>query len=52
MSVYWRFKGEKAWRYGYKTRAECGLWRMGRWNGDTTGGSVVSPEEVEVKQWS
>jgi hypothetical protein len=52
MNVYWRFKGEKAWRYGYQTDAQAGLWRMGHWNGDTSGGTLVSPEEIEIKKWS
>lgn len=47
---YWRFKGEKAWRYGYATQAEKGLYRMRRWNGDTMGGPLVDPHDIEVRQ--
>lgn len=46
---YWRFKGEKAWRYGYASRAERGLWRMGLWNGDMSHGPYVDPDEVETR---
>ncbi len=52
--VWWRFKknapGE--YRFGYCTSAESGqLVRMGRWNGDTTGGCVVDPYEIEWKDY-
>ena len=48
-NVYWRFKGERAFRYGYPTQMPNGLVRMGRWNGDTYGGVIVNLEEIEVK---
>lgn len=48
-NIYWRFKGDKAYRYGYPTRMPKGLIRMGRWNGDTTGGFVVDKKEVEIR---
>ena len=48
-NVYWRFKGEKAYRYGYPTRIEKGLIRMGCWNGDTTHGTIVDEKDIEVK---
>ena len=49
VSCYWRFKGEKAYRYGYPTMLKNGLVRMGAWNGDTVGGVVVDPKEIEVR---
>lgn len=48
-SCYWRFKGEGPWRYGYPTDAGKGLIRMGLWNGDTHGGIVVDPSEIETR---
>lgn len=48
-SVYWRFKGEKAYHYGYPTRVERGMWRMGSYNGDTTHGVIVDPSDIELK---
>jgi hypothetical protein len=44
---YWRFKGEKVYRYGYATPVRGGLWRMGAFNGDTKGGRVIDPDEIE-----
>jgi hypothetical protein len=47
---HWRFKGQGEWRFGYCTYERgYDLVRMGRWNGDTIGGSVVSISEVEWK---
>ena len=46
---YWRFKGEKAYRYGYATHEGRGLYRMGLWNGDTSHGPIVDPYDIEVK---
>ena len=48
-SCYWRFKGEKEYRYGYATHAERGLYRMGLWNGDTDHGPFVNPYDIEVR---
>lgn len=48
---WWRFKGEKAYRFGYATRVSSGLFRMGYWNGDTTNGSVVDPLDIEWKEY-
>ena len=50
-NVYWRFKGEKSYRYGYPTQEKGGLVRMGRWNGDTTGGNIVDLKEIEIRRW-
>ena len=48
-NVYWRFKEEKVYRYGYPTQMSNGLVRMGRWNGDTAGGVLVDLKDIEVK---
>lgn len=52
--VYWRFKDKVpcSWHFGYVTY-ESGhdLVRMGRYNGDTTGGSVVSAFEIEWRPY-
>ena len=45
---YWRFKGEKSYRYGWPTSHESGLVRMGFYNGDTTNGPLVDEGEIEV----
>lgn len=50
-SCYWRFKGEKAYRYGYASQIDrSSLWRMGSYNGDFTGGFIVDPYDVEIKR--
>jgi hypothetical protein len=46
---YWRFKGEKAWVYGFATTVGRGLYRMGLWNGDTNHGPIVDPNDIEVR---
>lgn len=46
---YWRFKGEKPYRFGFATEAGGGLYRMGLWNGDTDHGPYVDPFEIEVR---
>lgn len=48
VGCYWRFKGEKEYRYGWPT-PEGSLWRMGRWNGDTSGGMIVDEYDIEVR---
>ena len=48
---YWRFKGDKAWRFGYATQATGGLYRMGNWNGDTMGGVLVDPADIERRNY-
>lgn len=45
---YWRFKGEKAYRFGYCSEATSGLYRMGFWNGDTRHDPFVFPNDVET----
>jgi hypothetical protein len=51
--VYWRFKSAGgAWTFGYATYASgCDLLRMGRWNGDTSGGTVVSAFDIEWRPY-
>jgi hypothetical protein len=46
---YWRFKGEKEYRFGYCTFVGRGLYRMGPWNGCTDRGPIVDPEDIEVR---
>ena len=53
--VWWRFKaqGPCPWKFGYCTYPPTGhdLVRMGRYNGDTMGGYVVSASEIEWKAY-
>jgi hypothetical protein len=52
MMCYWRPKGSVAWHFGYTSAVgSSGLVRMGRWNGDTMGGTVVSVDEIEWKEY-
>lgn len=46
---YWRYKFDLRWHFGYCTYIEgdASLVRMGRWNGDGIGGSVVSVADIE-----
>ena len=48
-ACYWRFKGEKAFVYGYASRVSGGLYRMGLYNGDYDHGPIVDPSEIEVR---
>lgn len=52
--VHWRFKDgmTSEYRFGYVTYLTDGLIRMGRWNGDTVGGAVVNPAEIEWRAYS
>lgn len=52
--VWWRFKAQGGtWRFGYVSRVPQGsLIRLGNWNGDTTGGVVVDPNEIEHKPYN
>lgn len=45
---YWRFKGEKAYRFGYATHIRGNLYRMGLWNGDDNHGPIVDCSDVEI----
>ena len=50
--VYWRFKMNipGPWYFGYVTYEKGhDLLRMGRYNGETNGGSIVSTSEIEWK---
>lgn len=50
--VYWRFCDQGEYRFGYCTYAGGhDLLRMGRWNGDTAGGSVVSINDIEWRPY-
>lgn len=48
---YWRFKGERAWRFGYCTYKDSGLYRMGTYAGDTSGGVLVEAHDEEQKRY-
>ncbi len=49
---YWRFKGDKEWRFGFSSRVESsGLLRMGNYNGDYHHGSIVDENEIETKEY-
>ena len=49
--LWWRFKKKAPcpWNFGYKTHISGNLYRMGNWNGDTSGGVVVDITEVDTK---
>lgn len=53
--VHWRFKAKAPcpWRFGYVTYHNDGhdLIRMGRWNGDSEGGPLVSASEIEWQEY-
>lgn len=52
--VWWRFKQAAlcSYRFGYCTYLrDHDLVRMGRWNGDVSGGPVVSSFEIEWKEY-
>ncbi len=51
--VWWRFKTTQptAYRFGYVTYESRNLIRMGRWNGDTYGGTVVDGAEIEWRPY-
>lgn len=49
--VWWRFKGVIGpYRFGYVTYESGDMVRMGNWNGDTMGGTVVDAHEIEWKE--
>ena len=47
-SCYWRFVGEKAYRYGWPSHVRGSLYRMGLWNGDESHGPIVDENDIEV----
>lgn len=49
-AVWWRFKGDGPWKYGWTSQQSAGLVRMGWWHGDTMRGPVVDPCEVEWRK--
>lgn len=50
--VHWRFKNaDREWRFGYCTYESGSLIRMGRWNGDTNGGSIVDASDIEWRKY-
>jgi len=53
MMVYWRFKQEAPtpWKFGYVRYINENMIRMGRWNGDSVDGPVVSVNEIEWREY-
>lgn len=50
--IWWRFKGKHAYLFGYCTYLNHPSFiRLGRWNGDTKGGVVVDPSEIEWSEY-
>jgi hypothetical protein len=50
--VHWRVYGEVSWHFGYCTYLDSDLVRMGSWNGDNTGGHVVSIRDIEWRPYT
>lgn len=48
---YWRFKGEKAYKFGFASRLPNGFYRMGLWNGDYDHGPIVDINDIEYKKY-
>jgi hypothetical protein len=51
--IYWRYRRHDpgAWRFGYVSYTGTpDIIRLGAWNGDTMGGALVSPSEIEWKE--
>lgn len=50
--VWWRWTPNTEWRFGYCTYVQGpSMIRLGRYNGDTTGGSVVDVGDIEWKPY-
>jgi hypothetical protein len=50
--VWWRFKGDREWRFGYCTYVSGpGTIRLGKHAGDSVGGSVVEAFDIEWKEY-
>lgn len=47
--VWWKVLGAVSWQIGYVTYVDGDLIRLGRYNGDTTGGIVLNPRAIEWK---
>lgn len=53
--VWWRFtrRAPCSWSFGYATYAQgADLIRMGCYNGDISGGTIVSANEIEWKEYT
>ncbi len=48
---WWRIRGGLAWHFGYCTHESDGLVRMGSYNGDTRGGRVFCPLDIEWRDY-
>lgn len=50
--VYWRPNNSIQWKFGYCTYVHgANLIRLGTYNGDTMGGSIVSAFDIEWKHY-
>lgn len=50
--IWWRPKGSIEYRFGYVTYlGDPTMIRLGRWNGDSNGGSVVDAFDIEWKAY-
>lgn len=51
--VWWRFRsGQNQYHFGYCTYLnDANLVRMGRWNGDSSGGCVVDSHAIDWKPY-
>ncbi|MEK6883878.1 MAG: hypothetical protein AABY22_29885 [Nanoarchaeota archaeon] len=49
MSYYWRFKGEKVFRYGWASK-KGDLVMMGLYNGDYNYGPIVDVKKIEYRK--
>jgi hypothetical protein len=48
MCCHWRFKGQREYVFGWPTKLENGLVRMGSHAGDLYTGIIVDPSEIEI----
>lgn len=50
--VYWKYKTDNHYRIGYCTYLNNPtLVRMGRWNGDTSGGVIVDSYDIDWREY-
>jgi hypothetical protein len=50
---YWRFKGGKAYRFGYPHYIHGTMTvRMRLWRGDISHGTVVDVHDIEIKKFA
>jgi len=49
--MYWKFKNALEWTLGFASRLGNGLWRMGLYNGDYSGGTIVDEEDIDTRPY-